>query len=141
LWNSNIIWRAFGESDSQSASTQQQAQTILKPARRSRHSYRLDSGDDFATCGQFSEDTETAGMARFGLYSESSLRNTDPTTRDAVLNWKPASTRHFALGKPGQTTIGYQIVKLVSKEPAGNGLGDLGEGGYPSQLRDRRNSC
>ncbi len=47
---------------------------------------RLDSGDDFATLAmKYSEDPETSGNGGdLGTVPESSLRNTDPFTRDAV---------------------------------------------------------
>ena len=47
---------------------------------------RLDSGDDFGTLAMnYSEDAETSGSGGdLGFAPESSLRNTDPGTRDAV---------------------------------------------------------
>ena len=52
---------------------------------------RLDSGDDFATLAMnYSEDAETSGNGGdLGFAPESSLRNTDPGTRDAVAKLKP----------------------------------------------------
>ena len=52
---------------------------------------RLDSGDDFATLAMnYSEDPETSGNGGdLGTLPESSLRNTDPGTRDAVMKLKP----------------------------------------------------
>jgi peptidyl-prolyl cis-trans isomerase SurA len=105
---------------------------------------RLDSGDDFATlAANFSEDTETAGNGGdLGFIPESALRNTDPTTRDAVskleagqhtpiLPWNNPATKQL---------LGYQIVKLVSKETAGQRtLADPRvKEAIRSQLRDRR---
>src|SRR5205807_6614182 len=54
-------------------------------------SNRLDSGDDFASLAmKFSEDPETSGNGGdLGTVPESSLRNTDPSTRDAVTRLKP----------------------------------------------------
>ncbi len=52
---------------------------------------RLDSGDDFGTLAMnYSEDAETSGSGGdLGFAPESSLRNTDPGTRDAVTKLKP----------------------------------------------------
>src|SRR6202035_506117 len=52
---------------------------------------RLDSGDDFATLAmKYSEDPETSGNGGdLGTSPEYSLRNTDPSTRDAVMKLKP----------------------------------------------------
>ncbi len=105
---------------------------------------RLDSGDDFATlAANFSEDTETAGNGGdLGFIPESSLRNTDPATRDAVSKLEPGQhTQILPWENPGtKQLIGYQIVKLVSKEPAGQRtLSDPRvKEAIRSQLRDRR---
>ena len=52
---------------------------------------RLDSGDDFATLAMnLSEDPETSGNGGdLGFAPESSLKNTDPVTRDTVMKLKP----------------------------------------------------
>jgi len=105
---------------------------------------RLDSGDDFATlAANFSEDTETAGNGGdLGFIPESSLKNTDPVTRDAVS--KLEAGQHTPIlpweNPPTKQLIGYQIVKLVSKEPAGQRtLSDPRvKEAIRSQLRDRR---
>jgi len=119
------------------AEARQKIQTILN---------RLDSGDDFATlAANLSEDPETAGNGGdLGFIPESSLKNprTDAATREAlaklqpgqhtqILPWTDAGTRQF---------IGYQIVKLVSKEPAGQRtLADPRvKEAIRAQLRDRR---
>jgi peptidyl-prolyl cis-trans isomerase SurA len=107
---------------------------------------RLDSGDDFATlAANFSEDTETAANGGdLGFIPESSLRNpsTDPTTRDAVSKLEPGQhTQILPWQNPStKQLIGYQIVKLVSKEPAGQRtLSDPRvKEAIRSQLRDRR---
>src|SRR5882724_10141857 len=51
---------------------------------------RLDSGEDFATLAMnFSEDPETSGNGGdLGTVPESSLKNTDPLTRDSVMKLK-----------------------------------------------------
>jgi len=62
------------------------------PARRfSMLANRLDSGDDFATLAMtFSEDPDTSGNGGdLGTVPESSLRNIDPGTREAVMKLKP----------------------------------------------------
>ncbi len=113
----------------------QKIQTILN---------RLDSGDDFATlAANFSEDTETAGNGGdLGFIPESSLKNTDPATRDAVSKLEPGQhTPILPWENPAtKQLIGYQIVKLVSKEPAGQRtLADPRvKEAIRSQLRDRR---
>jgi len=107
---------------------------------------RLDSGDDFATlASNFSEDTETAANGGdLGFIPESSLRNpsTDAATRDAVTKLQPGQhTQILPWENPGtKQLIGYQIVKLVSKEPAGQRtLTDPRvKEAIRSQLRDRR---
>lgn len=107
---------------------------------------RLDSGDDFATlAANFSEDTETAANGGdLGFIPESSLRNpsTDPATRDAVMKLEPGQhTQILPWQNPAtKQLIGYQIVKLVSREPAGQRtLADPRvKEAIRSQLRDRR---
>jgi peptidyl-prolyl cis-trans isomerase SurA len=105
---------------------------------------RLDSGDDFATlAANFSEDTETAANGGdLGFIPESSLKNTDPSTREAVSKLVPGQhTQILPWENPStKQLIGYQIVKLVSKEPAGQRtLTDPRvKEAIRSQLRDRR---
>ena len=105
---------------------------------------RLDSGDDFATlAANFSEDTETAGNGGdLGFVPESSLKNTDPATRDTLAKLSPGQhTPIMPWTNPAtKQLLGYQIVKLVSKEPAGQRtLSDPRvKEAIRSQLRDRR---
>lgn len=105
---------------------------------------RLDSGDDFATLAMnFSEDTETAGNGGdLGFVPESSLRNTDPATRDAITKLDPGQhTPVIPWTNPAsKQLLGYQIVKLIAKEPAGQRtLNDPRvKEAIRSQLRDRR---
>lgn len=85
---------------------------------------RLDSGDDFGTMAMnYSEDTETAtNGGDLGFTPESALRNTDPTTRDAVLSLKPGqyTSPYISVMNPAtKQLIGFRIVKLIAKEPAG----------------------
>ena len=86
-------------------------------------SNRLDSGDDFATLAMnYSEDTETSGNGGdLGFTPESSLNNTDPLTREAVMKLKPGQySPVIAVANPASKQVfGFRIVKLISKEPAG----------------------
>jgi peptidyl-prolyl cis-trans isomerase SurA len=105
---------------------------------------RLDSGDDFGTLAMnFSEDTETAGNGGdLGFTPESSLKNTDPTTRDSVTRLKPGqySPVISVVNPMTKQLMGYRIVKLVAKEPAGQReLADPRvQQAIRAQLRDRR---
>jgi len=105
---------------------------------------RLDSGDDFATLAMgYSEDPETAGNGGdLGFTPESSLQRTDPTTRDAVLKLKPGQyTPIITVFDPAtKRLVGFRIVKLVAKEPAGQRefKDPRVQEAIRSQLRDRR---
>src|SRR4029077_12755285 len=105
---------------------------------------RLDSGDDFGTLAMnFSEDPETAGNGGdLGFTPESSLKNTDPTTRDSVTRLKPGQyTPVITVVNPmTKQLMGYRLVKLVAKEPAGQReLADPRvQQAIHAQLRDRR---
>jgi peptidyl-prolyl cis-trans isomerase SurA len=84
---------------------------------------RLDSGDDFATLAMsYSEDPETAGNGGdLGFNPESALQRTDSGTRDAVIKLKPGqySPVIVVLDPASKRLVGFRIVKLVAKEPAG----------------------
>jgi peptidyl-prolyl cis-trans isomerase SurA len=86
-------------------------------------SNRLDSGDDFATLAMnYSEDAETSGNGGdLGFTPESSLHNTDPLTREAVMKLKPGQySPVITVANPANKQVfGFRIVKLISKEPAG----------------------
>jgi peptidyl-prolyl cis-trans isomerase SurA len=104
---------------------------------------RLDSGDDFATLAMtFSEDPDTSGNGGdLGTVPESSLRNIDPGTREAVMKLKPGQySTIITLVDPVSKQAGFRIVKMVSKEPAGQR--DLSDPrvqqAIRSQLHDRR---
>jgi peptidyl-prolyl cis-trans isomerase SurA len=105
---------------------------------------RLDSGDDFATLAmKYSEDPETSGNGGdLGSVPESGLKGTDPATRDAVLKLKPGqySAVIGVVNPATRQAVGYRIVKLVSKEPAGQReLADPRvQQAIRSQLHDRR---
>jgi len=104
----------------------------------------LDSGDDFATLAMnYSEDPETSGNGGdLGFAPESSLRNTDAGTRDAVTKLKPGQySVMIPLANPmNKQVAGFQVVKLISKEPAGQReLADPRvQQAIRTQLRDRR---
>jgi len=107
-------------------------------------SNRLDSGDDFATLAMnYSEDPETSGNGGdLGTIPESSLRNTDPGTRDLVLKLKPGQYSPIitVVNPSTKQVAGFRMVKLVAKEPAGQR--DLSDPrvqqAIRSQLHDRR---
>src|SRR4029077_19845211 len=107
-------------------------------------SNRLDSGDDFATLAmKYSEDPETSGNGGdLGTVQESGLKGTDPATRDAVMKLKPGqySAVISVVNPATKQAVGYRIVKLVSKEPAGQReLSDPRvQQAIRSQLHDRR---
>jgi len=105
---------------------------------------RLESGDDFATLAMsYSEDTQTAGNGGdLGFMPESSLRNTDPDTRDSVSKLKAGQyTGIISIINPAtKQFVGYQIVKLIAKEPAGQRefSDPRVQEAIRSQLRDHR---
>jgi peptidyl-prolyl cis-trans isomerase SurA len=107
-------------------------------------SNRLDSGDDFATLAmKYSEDPETSGNGGdLGTVPESGLKGTDPATRDAVMKLKPGQYSPVVgvVNPATRQSVGYRIVKLVSKEPAGQReLSDPRvQQAIRSQLHDRR---
>ena len=105
---------------------------------------RLDSGDDFATMAMnYSEDPETSNNGGdLGMAPESALKNADPATREAVMKLKPGQYTPVIpmLNPTNHQPVGYMIVKLISKEPAGQR--DLNDPrvqqAIRQQLRDRR---
>jgi peptidyl-prolyl cis-trans isomerase SurA len=105
---------------------------------------RLDSGDDFATLAMnYSEDSETSGNGGdLGFNPESSLQRTDPGTREMALKLKPGQYSPIVtIQDPASKRImGYRIVKLIAKEPAGQReFNDPRvQQAIRSQLRDRR---
>jgi len=107
-------------------------------------SNRLDSGDDFATLAmKYSEDPETAGNGGdLGTVPESGLKGTDPFTREAVMKLKPGQYSPIisVVNPATRQAVGFRIVKLVAKEPAGQR--DLSDPrvqqAIRSQLHDRR---
>ncbi|HLZ41330.1 MAG TPA: SurA N-terminal domain-containing protein [Candidatus Sulfotelmatobacter sp.] len=105
---------------------------------------RLDSGDDFGTLAmKYSEDPETSGNGGdLGTVRESGLKGTDPATREAVMKLKPGQYSPIISIVNPQTrqALGFRIVKLVAKEPAGQReLSDPRvQQAIRSQLHDRR---
>jgi len=105
---------------------------------------RLDSGDDFGTLAMnYSEDTETSGNGGdLGFTPESSLKNTDPVTRDTVTKLKPSQYSPIitVVNPMTKQLVGFRIVKLIAKETAGQReLSDPRvQEAIRSQLRDRR---
>jgi peptidyl-prolyl cis-trans isomerase SurA len=105
---------------------------------------RLDSGDDFATVAMnYSEDPDTAGNGGdLGFTPQSGLQRTDPATREAVLKLKPGQYSGIVtlLNPQNKQVVAYQIVKLLSKEPAGQReLNDPRvQQAIRDQLRERR---
>jgi peptidyl-prolyl cis-trans isomerase SurA len=105
---------------------------------------RLDSGDDFARLAMdYSEDPQTSGSGGdLGTVPESSLRTTDPATRDLVMKLKPGqyTTIITVVNPTNKQLAGFRIVKLVAKEPAGQRqLADPRvQQAVRSQLHDRR---
>jgi peptidyl-prolyl cis-trans isomerase SurA len=107
-------------------------------------SNRLDSGEDFATLAMnYSEDSETSGNGGdLGFTPESSLQRTDPATREMVIKLKPGQYSPIVtvLDPVSKRIVGFRIVRLIAKEPAGQReLQDPRvQQAIRSQLRDRR---
>ena len=106
---------------------------------------RLDSGDDFATLAmKYSEEPDTAGNGGdMGIFPESGLKGIlDAATHEAVMRLKPGQYSPIVSVVNPQTrqVLGFRIVKLVSKEPAGQReLSDPRvQQTIRSQLHDRR---
>jgi peptidyl-prolyl cis-trans isomerase SurA len=105
---------------------------------------RLDSGEDFDTLAMnYSEDPESSGNGGdLGFSPESSLKDTDPSTRGEVMKLKPGQYSGIItiLNPQTKQVFGYRIVKLVAKEPAGQReLSDPHvQQAIREQLRDRR---
>ena len=105
---------------------------------------RLDSGEDFATVAMnYSEDPETANNGGdLGFQPQSSLNRSEPAVRDALMKLKPGQYSAIIPITNPQTkqVFGFRIVKLVSKEPAGQReLTDPRvQVAIRDQLRDRR---
>jgi peptidyl-prolyl cis-trans isomerase SurA len=102
---------------------------------------RLDSGDDFGTLAMnYSEDTDTAANGGdLGFQPESSLHT---ETGSGIMKLKPGQySASIPVGNPATKQLfGFQIVKLVAKEPAGQR--DLADPrvkqAIRAQMQDRR---
>jgi peptidyl-prolyl cis-trans isomerase SurA len=86
-------------------------------------SNRLDSGEDFATVAMdYSEDSESSpNGGDIGMVPETALKQqVDPATREAVIKLKPGQYSGIITAiDPRSKAVGLRIVKLISKEPAG----------------------
>src|SRR5260370_25817568 len=70
----------------------------------------------------YADDPETINnVGDLGMAPESALKNADPATRDAVMKLKPGQYTPVIpmLNPTNHQSVGYMIVKLISKEPAG----------------------
>jgi peptidyl-prolyl cis-trans isomerase SurA len=77
---------------------------------------RLKQGEDFAKLAQaFSEDPQSApNGGDMGFIPESALQQADPETRRVILSLAPGQ-----ISPPLRTQGGWQILKLIAREPAG----------------------
>jgi len=78
---------------------------------------QLQAGGDFAELAMdYSEDTSASTGGDIGFVAESSLNQSDPALKRAVLAMKPGQ-----VSTPIQTRDGaYSILELIAKEPAGD---------------------
>ena len=72
-----------------------------------------------------------------GILPESSVKQMDPATREAILKLKPGDmTGIISVINPANSqTVGYRIVKLLGKEPAGQR--DLSDPRVQQWIRDQ----
>ncbi len=77
---------------------------------------RLKQGEDFAKVAQaFSEDPQSApNGGDMGFIPESALQQADAETRRVIMNLVPGQ-----ISPPLRTQGGWQILKLIAREPAG----------------------
>jgi peptidyl-prolyl cis-trans isomerase SurA len=76
---------------------------------------RLNAGADFTQLAMdYSEDPTAAAGGDLGFIPESSLNSSDPTLKKTVLAMRPGEVSRPIVAKDG-----YHILKLLSKEPAG----------------------
>jgi peptidyl-prolyl cis-trans isomerase SurA len=78
---------------------------------------QLETGTDFSELAMdYSEDSSASTGGDIGFVGESSLNQSDPALKKAVLSMKPGQ-----VSTPIQTKDGsYNILKLIAKEPAGD---------------------
>ena len=83
---------------------------------------RLESGEDFSTVAMnYSEDPSTSGNGGdMGLVPESAIKS-DPVASQVVLKLKVAQTSGIipVVDPSSRQVVGFRIIKLVAKEPAG----------------------
>jgi peptidyl-prolyl cis-trans isomerase SurA len=108
----------------QPAETGSKGQTDAQARQKIQAIYnRLESGEDFgAVASQWSEDPNSAhNGGDLGTLPESTLKNTDPLTRDAIMKLKAGQySPIISVTNPNdRQLIGYRIVKLIGKEAAG----------------------
>jgi peptidyl-prolyl cis-trans isomerase SurA len=100
------------------------AQDDAQARKKIQNAYnRLESGEDFATvAARYSEDADTRNNGGdLGLAPESQLKNTDVATREAILKLKPEQYSGIitVVNPATRQPVGYRIVKLKSKQVAG----------------------
>ena len=92
------------------AQTDQQARNKI-----SMLDMRVRQGEDFGTLAQnYSEDQFAANGGDVGFLPESTLEKASPQLRKMILEMTPGQVSPVI-----QTPEGYRIIKLISKEPAG----------------------
>lgn len=86
---------------------------------------RILAGEDFgALASQFSENsTSSSNGGDMGPIPESRLKTADPGVYDAVMALRPGQVTPplpvYAPNDPSRKVVGYQIYKLLGREPAG----------------------
>lgn len=92
------------------AQNDQQAQSKIKMLE-----LRIRQGEDFGTLAQnYSEDQFAANGGDIGFVPESALAQANPELRKLILQMTPGQVSPVI-----HTPEGYRIIKLISKEPAG----------------------
>lgn len=92
------------------AQNDQQAQNKIKMLE-----LRVRQGEDFGTLAQnYSEDQFAANGGDIGFVPESALGQANPELRKLILDMTPGQVSPVI-----HTAEGYRIIKLISKEPAG----------------------
>ena len=98
---------------------------------------RLQGGEDFASLAKdYSEHPDTAATGGdLGFVPENSLQS-DKQAWDAISRLKAGEvTAPLAASENGHTVFGYRIIKLISKEPAGQR--DLNDPKVQKAIRDQ----
>ena len=85
---------------------------------------RILAGEDFGTlASQFSESTAASNGGDMGPIPESQLKGADPEVYNAVSGLHPGQITPplpvYAPNDPNRKVIGYQIYKLLERDPAG----------------------